>query len=112
MPLTGLKLAPMSLLDKDDISAIKMTEILLHISNKTPLYMYCLLKGMLHSALSEHYFGNLDVKLIANAITFVATGPQRNRYIAREFTPFDIPICPKHELHGSSAFNSASDVCK
>lgn len=69
MPLAGLRLTPMSLVEKDDIGALKMTEIAQHISNKTPLYMYCLLKGTLHSALNEHYFGNLDIKFITNAIT-------------------------------------------
>lgn len=51
-----------------------MIELTMHLSTKAPLYMHSLLKGTLHPAITEHYFGNIDVKFVLGALTVVATG--------------------------------------
>jgi hypothetical protein len=83
MPLAGLKLNPMPISDQDDVSITKMIEIVMHLSTKAPLYMYSLLKGTLHPAITEHYFGNIDVKFMLGALAVVATGPKCNQFITR-----------------------------
>ena len=71
----------MPVVEKVNISVQKITQLALILSQQTPLYLYSLLKGKLHPAINEHYFGNLEVREVINLVTDIAASPQRHSYI-------------------------------
>ncbi len=111
LPVASMKLQPLSIVKHDDVSRTRMTEVLTALANQTPLYFHSLLRGKLHPAITEHYFGNLSVIEVINSLVAVATGVDCHSYVLKEFNPIEVPICPKHEQQLQSFGQSSVDIC-